>query len=129
MNNIDVEETNRRVEIYKQVNKHQIAKNKARLDEENRKRRQKEEEERQQLLNPQAKPTPVTNPTGIYPITGQMPLRQPAPKNVKIETKPEQKQPETHEMLVKRAQAGGYKLDYPLVRANEEAFSSVFLMS
>jgi hypothetical protein len=129
-NGIDVEETNKRVEEYRQVNKLQIARNKAKLDEENRRRRQKEEEERlklQESADTQSKST-TNAPTAGAPYPGIAgPTRQPLPKNVNKNAALESSRSETLEMMQKRAQAGGYKMDFSLKKAEQEAFSSVVL--
>ncbi|KAL0484748.1 CDK-activating kinase assembly factor MAT1 [Acrasis kona] len=140
VNDIDVEETQEKIREYRNKNKMQIARNRARKDEEVRRKKQlaeeevrKQQEAEAEALNPTAAAQKQNVNTAFIPNNAPLVFApQPVPKNQDAINAFMEfhniKYQETQEQMQQRAKAGGYKMDYPLKRAEEEAFSTVILL-
>lgn len=123
MNEIDVEATNEKIKEYKTANKRLIRTNKLKIEEEARLKQAQE----QMKLNPELQQQGADATKAFDQNFNTAPLqnmmRLPKPKTTAplqpIHTK--DKAVENRRML-----AGGYKQDYPLLRARYEADQTVF---
>jgi hypothetical protein len=120
VNEIDVEETNERIRIYKQENKKLIRTNMLKREQEELKK----EQELAKLKDPTVAEVKTTDQSMFQnaPVMQNV-LRLPKPKGPLPTTTTKTNDPA---VLKRRMQAGGYKQDYPLARARFEADQTVF---
>eukprot|EP01027_Heterolobosea_sp_BB2_P015803 GEZU01022588.1.p1 GENE.GEZU01022588.1~~GEZU01022588.1.p1 ORF type:complete len:195 (+),score=51.81 GEZU01022588.1:418-1002(+) len=136
VNDLDVIATNAKIEMYRKQNRENIAMNTIRKAGDRRAgeaqtRTQVKPEAQQRPGQPQGGPPSEYQPQAMV---AQQQQQQPLqPKLIKPAAAPNANATEenlsyeeAYRLRLLRAQAGGYKHDYPIVRAYEEAFSTVY---
>lgn len=142
VNDLDKEETNKRIATYREQNKQQIAQAQARRAQQDFEKKQQlllAEKEREKLeaasnktaTNDAPTTTTITSAaveqTTYRPGMQQAQAQQQQPK-AKAKTTTNKNAPVTEEDLKKRARAGGYNPHESLQRAKEEAHNAIFLL-
>jgi CDK-activating kinase assembly factor MAT1 len=134
VNDIDVQETNEKVNRYREKNLKSIQANKLRKEEEERRRRvEKEMKQKAEFGRDIGASSAEAQPqvtTAQKPDIGYVPQQVPTVQF--RQPQPKEKEPKiTHkavdeETIRLRMQAGGYSREYPLLRARMEASQTVF---
>lgn len=122
VNEIDVEATNEKVKEYKTANKRLIRTNKLKMEEEARLKQAQEQMKLHPELQQEADGKTFDQNFNTTPLQNLM--RLPKPKTAAPLQQP--KHSDDPGIQKRRMNAGGYKVDYPLLRARFEADQTVF---